>query len=307
MKFGKVTENELNSIDFRLPAEPDDNRLALPGQPVAHPRAYIGCANRGVKEWVGKLYPKGTRDAAFLDQYVQHFNSIEFNATHYQIYDEATIGKWAEKAGDRDFLFCPKLPQSISHYSGFGQGAQEQTTAFFKGILAFGPHLGPVFIQVSERYSPQSGRQLFQYLESLPTDLTFFLEVRHPDWFVNGPARKELFAVLRALKIGAVITDAAGRRDCAHMELTIPKAFIRYVGNSMHPTDKPRMDAWVQRMKYWLDRGLEEIYFFMHTKDEILAPEMISYLIDVMNPACGLHLKKPQFIQSAEGSQMSMF
>ncbi|WEK36561.1 MAG: DUF72 domain-containing protein [Candidatus Pseudobacter hemicellulosilyticus] len=307
MKFGKVPEQELDSINLSLPPEPPGNRLVLPGRPMAGPRVYIGCANRGVKEWIGKLYPKGTKDAGYLDQYVKHFNSIEFNATHYQIYDEETIGRWAAKAAGHDFLFCPKLPQSISHYSGFGPAAQEQTNAFFRGILAFGQHLGPVFIQVSERYSPQTGRQLFQYLETLPTDLTFFLEVRHPDWFVDGPARKDLFDTLRRLKIGAVITDVAGRRDCAHMELTIPKAFIRYVGNSMHPTDAPRMDAWVERMKYWLDNGLEEIYYFMHTKDEILAPEMISYLVDRMNPAFGMQLEKPIFIQRDEGAQISLF
>ena len=35
------------------------------------------------------------------------------------------------------------------------------------------------------------------------------------------------------MNMGIVITDTAGRRDCAHMNLTIPKAFIRYVGNSL--------------------------------------------------------------------------
>ena len=55
-----------------------------------------------------------------------------------------------------------------------------------------------------------------------------------------------------------MITDTAGRRDCAHMHLTIPKAFIRYVGNSLHPTDYTRIDVWVERMKYWLDHGMEE-------------------------------------------------
>ena len=66
----------------------------------------------------------------------------------------------------------------------------------------------------------------------MPTDVQFFLEVRHPDWFTKDVS-KELFETLHALNIGAVITDTAGRRDCAHMHLTIPKTFIRYVGNSL--------------------------------------------------------------------------
>ena len=96
--------------------------------------------------------------------------------------------------------------------------------------------------------------------------------------------------------MGYVITDTAGRRDCAHMHLTVPKAFIRYVGNSLHPTDNTRIDAWVDRMKYWLDKGMEELYFFMHMHDEATSPELTVYLIDKMNKECGLNLIKPTFI-----------
>jgi len=97
-----------------------------------------------------------------------------------------------------------------------------------------------------------------------------------------------------------VITDTAGRRDCAHMNLTIPKAFIRYVGNSLHPTDYTRTDVWIDRMKYWLDKGLEELYFFMHMHDEATSPELTVYLVDKMNVACGLNLIKPKFIENPE-------
>lgn len=309
MKFGKVPENELNTIDFSLRPEPPGNKTVLTGQRVEKPRLFVGCANRGTKEWIGKIYPKKTKEADYLDQYVHHFNSIEFNATHYQVYGPDTIGKWAAKANGKDFTFCPKVPQLISHYSNF-INVDQLTTDFLEGILAFGEHLGPVFLQVSETFSPQQKKNLYKYLESLPTDLTFFLEVRHPDWLTDGPQKKELFELLRALKIGAVITDTAGRRDCAHMELTIPKIFIRYVGNSLHPTDYTRMDVWVERMKYWLDNGLQEINFFMHTHGEIHAPEMIVYLADKMKVATGLELEKPVFMKPeapAGGTQMSFF
>lgn len=309
MKFGKVPENELNNIDFTLPPEPAGNKLVLPGKPVARPAFYVGCANRGTKEWIGKIYPKGTKEAGYLDQYVHHFNSIEFNATHYQVYGPDVIGKWAEKAKGKDFKFCPKVPQLISHYSNFNN-TDQLTTAFLEGILAFGEHLGPIFLQVSENFSPANRKGLYNYLRSLPTDLGFFLEVRHPAWLEEGPIKKELFETLRALKIGAVITDTAGRRDCAHMELTIPKIFIRYVGNSLHPTDHTRLEWWVQRMQYWLEQGLEEVYFFMHTHEEIHAPEMIDELADKMNAAYGLQIPKPIFIQPEQpkgGLQMSIF
>ena len=297
MEFGRVTVKELDKIDFSLPIEPVANKEVL-NKTKKKPLVYLGCAKWGRKEWIGKIYPKGTRDAQFLDQYVKHYNSIELNATHYKVYKPEEIAKWAAKAAGKDFKFCPKVTNSISHYSGFNN-ADFLTTAFLEGVLAFGDNLGPIFLQVSEQFSPKQRDKLFSYLKTLPTDLAFFLEVRHPDWFADKAIHKELFDTLRSLKIGAVITDTAGRRDCAHMELTVPKAFIRYVGNSLHGTDYTRSDEWVKRIKYWLDHGLEELYFFMHMHDEAFSPELTVYLVDKLNEACGLHLVKPQFVQGS--------
>ncbi len=228
---------------------------------------------------------------------MQHYNAIELNATHYKIYDEAAISKWAVQANGLDFKFCPKVPQLISHYGSF-QNAGEMTTEFLKGILAFKEHLGPIFLQVSDKYSPKQKNNLFAYLESLPKDLQFFLEVRHPEWFSNKVIEKELFEILTKNNIGAVITDTSSRRDCAHMRLTIPKTFIRYVGNSLHPTDYTRIDDWMSRLTYWLDNGLEELYFFMHMHDERYSPELTVYLVEKLNALSGLDLKKPKFIES---------
>jgi len=152
-----------------------------------------------------------------------------------------------------------------------------------------------VFLQVSDKFAPKRKEELYHYLETLPKDVQFFLEVRHPDWFIE-PNQQELFTVLKKLNIGAVITDTAGRRDCCHMHVTIPKTFIRYVGNSLHSSDYKRIDAWIARIKYWLDNGMQEIYFFMHMHDEALSPELTIYLVQHLNKACGLNLQVPKFI-----------
>jgi uncharacterized protein YecE (DUF72 family) len=138
---------------------------------------------------------------------------------------------------------------------------------------------------------------LFDYIASLPKDLQFFLEVRHPDWFAKEGIRDELFTTLKQMNIGAVITDTAGRRDCSHMHVTVPKVFIRYVGNSLHKSDYTRCDAWVQRMKHWQQQGMQEIYFFMHMHDEATSPELTVYLVDQMNKEMGLNLIRPKFIE----------
>jgi uncharacterized protein YecE (DUF72 family) len=243
---------------------------------------------------VGKIYPPKTKEKDFLKHYVQHYNSIELNATHYKVYGEGGIKKWTEKAAGKDFKFCPKMYQGVTH-RGSLNGKQFISNEFFRGIVAFEEYLGPIFVQVSDTFSPKRKDELFDYLKTLPTDLQFFLEVRHPDWFKKDEIREEMISVLKDLNMGAVITDTAGRRDCAHMHLSIPKAFIRYVGNSLHPSDYTRIDEWVKRIKYWLNHGLEELYFFMHMHDEATSPELTIYLVDKLNAACGLNLIKPKF------------
>jgi uncharacterized protein YecE (DUF72 family) len=300
MEFGRVPETSLNSIDFSLPAEPAFNKKIIKGNPVKKPKVYVGCAKWGRSEWVGTIYPPQTKEKDFLQHYVQHYNCIELNATHYKIYGEPGIRKWAEKAKGKDFLFCPKMYKGLTH-RGRLDGRHPLLNEFFRGIVAFEKHLGPVFVQVSDSFSPKRKQELFDFLLALPKDLQFFLEVRHPDWFGKEKERQDMFEFLKTNNMGAVITDTAGRRDCAHMHLTIPKAFIRYVGNSLHPTDYARTDAWIERMKYWLDHGLQELYFFMHMHDEATSPELTVYLIDKMNAACGLNLIKPRFISEEKG------
>ncbi len=304
MDFGRVPEHELNTVDFSLLPDPAFNKAILPGKKVKQPKVYLGCAKWGRTEWVGKIYPSKTKEKDFLQHYVNHYNSIELNATHYKVYGEAGIRKWAEKAKGMDFKFCPKMYQGVTH-RGSLKGKDFITNEFFRGIVGFEEHLGPIFIQVSDSFSPKRKGELFDYLSSLPKDLQFFMEVRHPEWFSNEAIRTELFTTLTQLNMGAVITDTAGRRDCAHMHVTVPKVFVRYVGNSLHPSDYTRCDAWVERMKQWMKQGMQEFYFFMHMHDEATSPELTVYLVDKMNKELGLNLIKPSFIN--DSSQGSLF
>jgi uncharacterized protein YecE (DUF72 family) len=81
------------------------------------------------------------------------------------------------------------------------------------------------------------------------------------------------------------------------MELTVPKTFVRFVGNNLHATDYTRIDEWVLRIKHWLDNGLKELYFFMHQHDEKDSPELCNYVIEQLNKHCGTKLQPVRFIR----------
>ncbi|HVW98739.1 MAG TPA: DUF72 domain-containing protein [Mucilaginibacter sp.] len=297
MEFGRVSPGELATVDFTLPPDTELTKSTLSSANNKQQlQVHVGCAKWGRKEWLGKIYPPKTKDAAFLDEYVKHFDCIELNATFYNVYPPETILKWKEKAAiNPAFKFCPKFSQSISHMRRL-KNADELTTEYYKGIIAFGENLGPLFLQVGDNYTPKSLPDLRIYLEKLPKDVPVFLEVRHKDWFAVPEIRRNYFAMLHELNIGAVITDASGRRDVVHMELPTPHAFIRFVGNSLHPTDYARCDEWVDRTAQWKEMGLQSVWFFMHQHDERYSPELADYVVEQFNKKLGMNLLRPAFI-----------
>lgn len=294
MEFGRVTPAELKRVDFTLPPDPKQTTAVLAkGRKKAKQKVYVGCAKWGRKEWVGKIYPKGTKEADFLEHYAKRFNCIELNAMFYSIHSDETIARWVSKAG-KDFMFCPKFNNSITHIRRL-KNADDVTTKFLHALTQFGDTLGPAFLQLSDNYSPAGFEVMEQYLKALPTDLEVFVEVRHKDWWLPENAEK-LFTMLEKLKKGSVITDASGRRDCVHMRLSTPKAFIRFVGNGKHATDYTRIDDWVERINSWLKEGIEEVYFFMHQHEELHSPEMARYTIEQLNKKCKLDIPLPEFV-----------
>jgi uncharacterized protein YecE (DUF72 family) len=302
MEFGRVPEHELSAVDFTLPPDTELTVETLRNSSrQAAMQTHVGCAKWGRKEWVGKIYPPKTKEANFLDEYVKHFDCIELNATFYQVYGPQTIAKWAEKADVHPgFKFCPKFSQTISHIRRL-KNAEEITTNFYNGIMAFGKHLGPLFLQLSDNYTPKSYPELKAYLEHLPKDVPVFVEVRHKEWFNSTGTVYDVFKLLRDLNIGTVITDASGRRDCVHMNLSTPHAFIRFVGNSLDKTDYSRVDGWVERIKQWSDQGLQSVWFFMHQHDERYSPELADYVIEQFNEKLNTKLPRINFIDREKG------
>jgi uncharacterized protein YecE (DUF72 family) len=244
---------------------------------VASPAVWLGASSWGDKSWVGPVYPVPTPATRFRERYPKHFNAIELNATHYAVYEAETLAQWALGAQGRPFRFCPKFPQSISHYSGF-RNVRELTDAFVDSLQGLGrEHLGPAFLQLPDSFAPNRKQELFDYLAALPRDLDVFLEVRHPGWMDDAREREALFETLKALGKGIVLTDTPGRRDLVHMALTVPRFFLRFVCHQLHPTSFSRTDAWLVRLQQWFDAGLHEAYIFLHPGEEAALPALHAY------------------------------
>jgi len=300
MDFGKLPNVE--KVPFDLPPDPQQNQSLLAQLPACNsPSIYIGPTGYNMKPWVGKWYPPGAKDKHFLRHYGEQFNTIEHNTTHYRIPDMATVARWRDET-PADFRFCPKIPQSISHAPNLGLHSTE-TRVFCEAISELGEKLGCCFMQLPPGFGPRDIVVLDKFLESFPKTIPLAIEVRHPLFFKAGVESEQFFELLTAHHCPAVITDVAGRRDVCHLRLTAEKTLIRFVGNGLHPSDYTRVQDWAQRLKTWFDAGLQEAYFFAHEPDNLLAPELAQYCVEVfaaMMPS--VSLRGPKMVSGQQGT-----
>ncbi len=323
MEFGKLPD--ISKVNFKLPPDPPGNAniLAQSGSPPspahaltpspahaltpspAHPLTlYLGATAWSVKEWVGKIYPKGTQALDFLRHYARQFNTIELNTTHYRIPDPFTVQHWHDEAA-ADFRFCPKVLQTISHAADLGTGG-ELIQRFCEAMGGLGSKLGPCFIQLPPYFGVDRIAVLEAFLKLF--SLPIAVEFRHESWFANPLNFSKLTGLLEKYGTSTVITDVAGRRDVAHMRLTTDQVLVRFVGNDLHPTDFTRLDDWSERLSDWFSRGLQEAYFFAHEPDNLLAPDLAAAFFEKTKGIKGVSSRGPKISgEAGEGQQMELF
>ncbi len=287
MKFGRV--DNPGEIDFTLPK--DDTRtngILKASKTKSKPKIFIGCAKWNRQDLKG-FYPRGTKDE--LTYYSSQFNCIELNATFYRIFPPEQVAKWYDKTPD-DFVFYPKIPQSISQFKRL-KNVDHQLDAYFESIAEFKEKLGIVFLQMHPTFAPKSMDDLVRFIESWPKDVRLSLEVRHRDWYADKNVNEELCDLLTQNNITHILSDTAGRRDMVHMCLTTPYTFIRYTGAN-HESDYSRLDDWFDRLKSWIAKGVQEINFFVHQNLEVESPLLSAHLIKRLNKELGYNLTVPE-------------
>jgi uncharacterized protein YecE (DUF72 family) len=292
MKYGKVEDP--NGIDFNLPE--DHPRSFIPKESEEEIRIYSGGTMWNIPKWKGKVYPEKTPVKDFIEAYGKQFDTIELNATHYRTPSEETVRKWSN-AMPEHFRFCPKWPQSITHYRRF-RNCEAQTEEFLTAIHAFGEKLGQCFIQLPPNFSPGHSDALIEYLQKLPDDLPLSIEFRHPDWFQSKSEAETVWELLKEKGYGSVISATAGRRDALHMRMTNSVFILRYGGYDLHSSDEYRISQWSDRIAQWKEKGLKKVYLLIHQSDSIMTPETIALFQKELARRAGIHIQAPRIQQS---------
>ena len=300
MQFGKVTNPE--HINFKLTKDHPDTHQVFNKSFIGKTEFFIGCAKWNRQDLKG-FYPRGTKDE--LSYYSSQFNSIELNATFYNLYPKEQFAKWAQKT-PKDFKFYPKITQDISHYHQLGTECYPITETFLNNIIGLEDKLGSVFLQMHEDFNPTNFSKLKDFIETWPKQIALAIELRHTDWYNNPNLAPQLHNLYQENNISNIITDTAGRRDLIHMRLTNPKVFIRFVGSN-HPSDYQRLDDWVDRIENWTNQGIQSISFFIHQNIEIESVLLSSYFIKKLNKRLSINLKVPKTLLDVQNQQQTLF
>jgi len=286
MQFGKVEDPGL--IDFSLPKDhPDTERVLEKHKQSASFEAFVGCAKWNRTELKG-FYPRGTKDE--LAYYSTQFNSIELNATFYQMPNWQQVETWKNKTPE-NFKFFPKITGTISHYKRLID-VGVLVNDYCNTVSNFGEKLGMVFLQLHDNFKPKDFDRLQKVLDEFPKGVPLGVEVRNAECFSDAKIADKLCTLLEKNNMANIIVDTAGRRDMLHMRLTSPVAFVRYVGANQ-PSDLQRLDDWVERIAKWRSEGLQKLYFFVHQNIELESPLLASHFIGKLNAELGLSLKLP--------------
>lgn len=246
---------------------------------------YIGCAIWAYKQWVGELYPPGSRSGDFLRLYGQRLTTVEGNTTFYSVPHAETVQRWAAETPET-FQFCLKLPRDITH-QGDLLPHLPQAIAFLHHMRPLGSRLGPLFAQLPPSYSPAQFEDLAAFLQGWPLDQApLALEVRHRDWFRPSQGDR-LNQCLQQLGVGRVLLDTRPIYECPDdpqlaSERKKPRvplqpvvtsnfALVRYISHPEPELNERWMAEWVPQIDTWLRQGTQ-VYLLIHCPVEARSP-----------------------------------
>lgn len=260
------------------------------GESEACPKLFLGCPVWACPEWVGPFFTPDAKSRQFLTQYSSVFNTVEGNSTFYALPSPDTARRWADETAP-GFRFSLKFPRTISHDKPL-VSAEAETATFLEllSILNDADRLGPTFLQLGPTFDRRRFESLARYLEALPRELPFAVEVRHRDYFDNGPIERSLDELLRRLHIDRVLFDsralfsapptteaeieAQRRKPRPPLRRTVTgrHPLLRLIGRDNLDLVQPWIDDWASIVAEWLCAGLSP-FVFTHTPNDFFAAE----------------------------------
>jgi uncharacterized protein YecE (DUF72 family) len=222
---------------------------------------FIGTQGFAFKDWVGPFFPRGTPSNRYLEWYGRQFHTVEVDSTFYGIPKPITVAGWRQRT-PKGFRFAAKFPRTITHEKRLVD-CEALTQRFIETMRRLGDKLGALLLQFSYEFGPERFHDLARYLEQLPTDLRFAVEIRNRDWYDT-----EICDMLRVRGMALVLHDLyyMPRRE----DVTADFVYIRWLGRRADlkhfgciQLDRHDEESWwAERVLRFLDQGLAVFGYF---------------------------------------------
>jgi uncharacterized protein YecE (DUF72 family) len=243
---------------------------------------YLGCPGWGIKSWVGRLFPPGTKHTDFLARYAEVFNTVEGNTTFYALPTADIVARWRDQV-PATFRFCFKFPRTITH-DKLLVDARPEIDEFLARIAPLGETIGTLFLQLPPRFGIAQLPHLAELLAVLPREHHYGVEVRDEALYASD----ELIALLAERGVDLVNMDSRGIHASKSLQFAevrgrkpampvVPRAtashpMVRFVPHEVFDESREHAEPWSRQLAAWITAG-KQPYFFMHAPDDTHAPE----------------------------------
>ncbi|HBT2311646.1 TPA: DUF72 domain-containing protein [Klebsiella pneumoniae subsp. pneumoniae] len=216
----------------------------------------------GLPQW---SHPKWVRlGITSLEEYARHFNCVEGNTTLYALPKPEIVARWYEQTHD-DFRFCFKFPATISHQAAL-RHCDELSSEFFARLAPLASRIGQYWLQLPATFGPRDLPALWHFLDGLPKDFTYGVEVRHPEFFAKGEAEQQLNRGLHERNVNRVILDSRPVHSAAatspamidaqqkkpkvpvHAVMTARQPMVRFIGGDDMAHNRELFRVWLQTL-----------------------------------------------------------
>lgn len=203
---------------------------------------FIGTQGWNYAAWVGAFYPRGTRASEYLSTYARGFHAVEVDSTFYAVPEARAVRGWAERTPP-DFTFALKMPKEITHQRRL-RDADGPLSEFLDRARELGPRLGPILLQMGPDFAPDELPAVERFVENLPRDLRFAVELRQSRW-MDSDVLPNVLELLAHHGVALALSDGRWIPRQTMLELaeraTAEFLYVRWMGPDREITDYSRV------------------------------------------------------------------
>lgn len=283
----------------------------------------FGCPEWSNPLWSKLIYSSNLAKTQSLNAYSALFNSVEGNTSFYHLPSSKTVQQWSEMVPDR-FRFTFKFPQTISH-----QGLLcEKAPLILEALNRFSMlehKLGCLMLQLPSRYSPDYMSDLATFIQTLPKEFNYAIEVRHLAFFDKSEHEKRFNQLLIEHQVNRIIMDTRGLFSCqseasdlvrdvqtkkpkvpTNVIATAKSPIIRFVGHPNIDSNRQFLAPWMKKINDWREQGIHP-YLFFHMPDNSEAPWLAKAFFNWIQDAYPQHSWPNLNLPSYHSNQLDIF